>query len=197
MVLFAISDDPQIEQIIRNANQWCIEHLNTKTILHDMIHIWDTYAYHLLSNESISVASLTKVNRSSSSSTSSSAVNTGKKLKYKNDPSVQLLHDISLEYNRLWNPVRLRFMKEYNFTLLSSSYLKSVMKKRPGKKLHIDLYYHLVLYDGICWDYILFVDVSILIIVILLYGIHQCYCCYNRIVRNFKGIISMTYLRCH
>jgi hypothetical protein len=48
MVTFAISDDPTIIQIIHNANDWCLHHLNRPSLIRDMAHIWDQYAYHLL-----------------------------------------------------------------------------------------------------------------------------------------------------
>ena len=48
MVTFAISDDPKIVQIIQNANDWCLQHLNRPSLIRDMAHIWDRYAYHLL-----------------------------------------------------------------------------------------------------------------------------------------------------
>ena len=48
MVEFAVTDDPSILEIIKNANQWCLEHLNRPNLIQDMAHIWDRYAYFLL-----------------------------------------------------------------------------------------------------------------------------------------------------
>lgn len=48
MVSYAISDDPNIVNIIQNANEWCIQHLNRSSLIRDMAQIWDRYAYYLL-----------------------------------------------------------------------------------------------------------------------------------------------------
>jgi Glycosyl transferase family 90 len=48
MASLAVSDDPSIVQIIKNANGWCLEHMNRSNLILDMAHILDRYAYYLL-----------------------------------------------------------------------------------------------------------------------------------------------------
>lgn len=48
--IFAVSDDPHVQQIIRNANNWCLQKLNLKTLRHDMANIWDQYTSHISMN---------------------------------------------------------------------------------------------------------------------------------------------------
>jgi Glycosyl transferase family 90 len=96
MVSYAISDDPSAIQIIRNANQWCLEHLNRPRLIHDMAHIWDRYAYHLLLDRDVAAEESMHA-----------------------PFSQQHLSAASSSYSAAWLPNQLSLLREYNFNLVS------------------------------------------------------------------------------
>jgi hypothetical protein len=97
MVSYAISDDPKIVEIIKNANQWCLHHMNHRSIKHDMAAIWDIYAYHLLlDHENVAALTTTSIGSISSS-------------------RVDLSH-LSSRYGSYWGARQPSLLRRYNFT---------------------------------------------------------------------------------
>jgi hypothetical protein len=143
MTLYAISDDPSIDRIIQNANQWCMEHLNRRSLIQDTAHILNRYAYHLL------------VQPNPTTTTTMSPPDVNEFRKYSLPPDRHLLHTLSLNYNSLWQPEQQRLLLDYNFTPVYP-------KRRKYDKIATSMLWH----SGICLEWIILDIIAIVVIVV-------------------------------
>jgi hypothetical protein len=141
MTLYAITDDPNIDLIIQNANQWCMEHLNHRSLIHDTAHILDRYAYHLLVQPNTTTSTM-------------SNLDVNEYGEYSLPPDRHLLHTLSLDYNSRWQPEQQILLQDYNFTPV---YPK---RKKYDKVAHFSLWH-----SGICLEWIIFDIIAIAVVV--------------------------------